>query len=394
MNSVHAHLRIVDVRSLPALVAMLLLAGCATVQDPTARTSSPPTAVPTGAATPAPSMVESRGELELELVAEGLNLPTAMTDLGDGRLLVAEQAGLIRVIEDGALSPEPFLDLSDRVLAEGERGLLGIAAHPDYGTDPRLFATYSNLEGHTELREFTPDGDRLLLMVPQYSVWHKAGNLQFGPDGYLYASIGDDHRTDTARADPREIYGTIIRIDVEVGDGRYGIPADNPFAVEGGRAEVWDYGLRNPWRFGFDSETGDLYIGDVGLDQAEEINLHAADVAGGLDFGWTATEGLACRADECDLDGITYPVHAYDHKDGDCGAIGGHVIRTDHALEGRYVFGDLCSGRIWSFPADDPTNVRVEVESELRISSFGIDSAGEVYVLVHWGNGRIYRLAG
>ena len=374
------------------LSAAVSLAACGTALEPSA---SEPSGIPNEASPPPtaqPSIVDSQGSLELELIVEGLNLPTAMTDLGDGRLLVAEQAGLIRVVKDGALLPDPFLDLSDRVLADGERGLLGLAAHPGYADDPRLFVAFSNLDGHTEIREFTPDGDRLLLMIPQYSVWHQAGNLQFGPDGYLYGSIGDDHRTDTARADPREIYGTIIRIDIEAGDERYAIPPDNPFAAAGGRPEVWDFGLRNPWRFGFDSETGDLYIGDVGLDQAEEINVHPGGAPGGLDFGWTATEGETCRADECDLEGVTYPIHHYDHDSGDCGAIGGHVLRTNHALAGRYVFGDLCSGRIWSFPVDDPGDVRVEVESELRISAFGIDADGEVYVLVHWGNGRMYRL--
>jgi hypothetical protein len=341
--------------------------------------------------------VESGGAIALELVTDGIAQPTALADAGERGLLILEQVGRVRAIVDGELQPDPILDLSDRVLNDGERGLLGIALHPAFATNGRYFVTYSNLETDTELREFNiadgPDADgALLLEVRKDTVFHQAGALQFGPDGYLYAAIGDDGRQDTNRADPNSIYGTILRLDVDADAGAYAIPPDNPFADGGGAPEVWDYGLRNPWRFSIDSETGNLYIGDVGQNTAEEINIHPGDTPAPLDFGWIATEGNECREPGCDTAGITWPIVAYDHEEGDCGAIGGYVIRGDQPRTGHYLYGDLCSGRIWSLPVDEPGDPILEIESGLRISSFGIDAAGTVYVLVHYGNGALYRI--
>jgi glucose/arabinose dehydrogenase len=371
------------------LALLLTLSACQPVAP--APSSRPP------APTSAPS-IETGGPLSLELVAEGINKPTALADAGDRGLFVTEQGGRVRVIQDGELLADPVLDLTDRVLAEGERGLLGIAVHPEFAANGRFFVTYSNLEGDTELREFNIQDDvnaegHLLLEVPKKTVFHQAGALEFGPDGYLYASIGDDGRQDTNRADPNSILGTILRLDVaEV--GRYAIPPDNPFADGGGAQEVWDYGLRNPWRFSFDSVTGDLYIGDVGQHRGEEINLHPAGTPGGLDFGWIATEGFDCRVEGCDTEGITWPVVAYDHEDGQCGAIGGYVLRSDQASAGRYLYADLCSGEIWSLPAGGGGDPKLEIDSKLRISSFGVDNAGTVYVLVIYTNGSVYRVTG
>ncbi len=345
-----------------------------------------------GAGSPAPA-ISSNGALGLELVAEGIDRPTAMADAGDKGLYVTELTGRVRVIADGRLQDQPLLDLRDRVTARAERGLLGIAVHPDYATNERMFLVYSNLSGHTELHEYGPDGDELLLTIPQTIDFHKSGNLAFGPDGYLYMSVGDDGRGKTQRLPP-EIYGSIIRLDVDAADKPYAIPADNPFVDGGGDPEVWDHGLRNPWRFSFDSRTGDLWIGDVGSSNNEEINRHPAGTPGGIDFGWAATAGSGCREAGCDKRGVTWPVVEYDHEDGTCGVIGGYVMRGSSAMDGHYVYADLCSGHIWSLSPDAKATPVVEIDSDLRIASFGADAAGSVYVLVHWQDGRVYRLVG
>ncbi|MBA2487792.1 MAG: PQQ-dependent sugar dehydrogenase [Chloroflexi bacterium] len=357
-----------------------------------------PTAGVTAAATSVPS-VGSDGPLGLVLVADHIDLPTALADAGDQRLFVTEQAGRVRVIANGMLQPDPVLDLTDRVLNDGERGLLGIALHPRFGRNGRYFLTYSNLDGDTELREFDVGGPvdaegTLLLEAPKETVNHQAGALAFGPDGYLYASLGDDSRQGFDRADPASINGTILRLDIDTTSGGYAIPPDNPFVDGGGRPEVWDYGLRNPWRFSFDPLTGDLYIGDVGPTNVEEIDRHPAGTPGGLDFGWIATVGDSCREPGCDTAGITWPLVTYGHGEGDCGVIGGYVIRADQARQGRYLYGDLCSGRIWSLAAGEPGDPVLEIDSGLRLSSFGIDSAGTIYVLVHYRNGSVYRVTG
>lgn len=172
---------------------------------------------------------------------------------------------------------------------------------------------------------------------------------------------------------------------------RYAIPPDNPFAEGGGAPEVWDYGLRNPWRFSFDRLTGDLWVGDVGQNDAEEINVHPSGAPGGLNFGWIATEGRECRLEGCDTEGITWPVVAYPHDDANCGVIGGYVVRTEHVLNGQYLFGDLCSGRIWSVDAEDPGEPTLQMETGYRMSSFGTDLDGRI-LLVHFHSGRVFRI--
>jgi glucose/arabinose dehydrogenase len=358
--------------------------------------------------------VSTTGTLVWEQVADGLRQPTSFVDAGGGRFYVTEQAGRVRVIEDGQLLGDPLLDISEHVLFEGERGLLGIAVHPEFATNDRYFLMFSNDDGHTELREFGPGSEprngenigepgpsdepravpgKLLMLIPQYRVWHQGGDITFGPDGYLYVSVGDDGRQDNEPTDPREIKGTILRIDVDDPEAwRYAIPPDNPFADGGGAPEIWDYGLRNPWRFSFDSVTGDLYIGDVGQTAFEEINRHPAGEPGGLDFGWIRTEGAECREDGCDTEGITFPLVAYDHEEGNCAVVAGYIVRTDHQLEGRYLYGDLCSGRIWSVDPDDPESVVLEMNTGYRISSFGQDNEGHIYVLAHFSNGRLFRI--
>lgn len=368
--------------------------------------TSTPGASPTlvaSSAPPAPTSVPSvdtGGPISLELVVDGIAQPTAMDETEDGRLFVTEQVGRVQAIRDGVMEPDPILDLTDRVLNDGERGLLGIALHPAFATNGRFFVVYSNLDTDTELREFKIDdgpdaAGALLLEIRKDTVFHHGGSMLFGPDGYLYLSIGDDGKQGSERADPNSLYGTIARLDVDSTPAAYAIPPDNPFAAGGGRPEVWDYGLRNPWRISLDTETGDLFIGDVGQNTAEEVNVHRAGQPAGLDFGWIATEGFECREAGCDTDGITWPTVAYDHSEGDCGVIGGYVMRGEQPLAGRYLYGDLCSGRIWSVDAaaSEP-EPRLEIESGLRFSSFGMGRDGTIYVLVHYSNGSIYRISG
>jgi glucose/arabinose dehydrogenase len=402
--------RAVVTRALLPVVATSLVAGAciSTPPDPSGQSGE------TAPATSSRPIVSTAGRLSWEEVVQGLRQPTAFVDAGDGRFYVTEQAGRVRVIQDGTLLDEPLIDISDHVLAHGERGLLGIALHPDYAANGRYFLMYSNVDGHTELREYGPASEprngqniglpppsgeppaipgKLLLLLPQYRIWHKGGDITFGPDGYLYVSVGEDGRQDYEPTDPRELRGVILRLDVDDDQAwRYAIPSDNPFAESGGAPEIWDFGLRNPWRMSFDRETGDLYIADVGQATYEEINRHPADQPAPLDFGWIRTEGPDCREEGCATEGITFPLVAYDHESGDCAVVGGYVVRTNHVLEGRYLYGDLCSGRVWSVDPDDPDSVELEMETGYRISSFGQDNAGNIYVLAHFENGRLFRI--
>ena len=352
-------------------------------------------------------------QVRLELVADGLRAPTGLVSAGDGtgRIFVLEQAGLIRVIRDGALEPNPFLDLSDDVVAGGEQGLLGLAFHPGFAANGRLFVNYTDLAGDTVVAEYiAPGGERAepasarrLLFIDQPHEFHNGGGVAFGPDGYLYIGVGDGgwpgdvigtgQNTDT-------LFGTILRIEVDAtsADLPYAIPADNPFAGGGGRAEIWDYGLRNPWRFSFDPLTGDLFIADVGQVTHEEIDRHPAGTPGGLNFGWSITEGLHCfEADTCDTTGLTWPLLEYGGrrlKTGNCAIIGGPVYRGNAlpTLDGRLIFGDFCSGRIWTLVVGADGSVPEEqLDTDLTITSFGVDEDGTP-LLADYVGGSVYRL--
>lgn len=379
------------------LAAIMLLTACGTDVTQPAASADPSTPSPAPTSIP---QVDTGGPIQLELVVDGIARPTGMAQAGDGRIFVTQQDGLIRTIHNGELETEPLLDLRDRVAVEGESGLLSVALHPDFQSSGRFFAVYGNLDTDTELREFNvKDGPNaagtLLLSLEKDTTFHYGGSMLFGPDGYLYVSIGDDGRQGNDRADPQSLYGTVLRLDVDTTAGSYEIPPDNPFASGGGRPEVVAFGLRNPWRISIDSTSGDVYIGDVGQNTAEEVNVLHTDDDVAADFGWSATEGYECRDPTCDQEGITWPLVAYDHEDGNCGVIGGYVMPSGQPLPGRYLYGDLCSGRIWSV---DPTQAEpepsLEIESGLRFSSFGIGNDGTVYVLVHYSNGSLYRVTG
>ncbi|MDP1949298.1 MAG: PQQ-dependent sugar dehydrogenase [Nitrospirota bacterium] len=342
------------------------------------------------------------------LVTAGLERPLFLTHAGDGsrRLFVVEQPGAIRIISQGVRREALFLDLRDRVLTDDtERGLLGLAFHPDYRRNGRFFVNYTRRpDGATVVAEYrrggAPDAasrdERVLMVVMQPESNHNGGMLAFGPDGYLYIGLGDGG----AWGDPgnraqnlNELLGKVLRIDVDHGDP-YAIPEDNPFAREGGRPEIYAVGLRNPWRFSFDFNSAELWVADVGQKKWEEVDL----VTRGGNYGWRVMEGSHCYnpATSCPTEGLALPVMEYRHEEGRCSIIGGYVYRglAMPALRGAYLFGDYCSGEVFVFRQSDEggkdASPTVLLKTGFRISSFGQDEEGEIYLLDHGGG--IYRL--
>ena len=346
--------------------------------------------------------------LRLVEVASGLESPVHVAaPAGDARLFVVEQTGRIRVVENGALLPTPFLDLRSRVSSGGERGLLSVAFHPRYAENGFFFVDFTDTRGDTRVERFRVSADRnradpasanLVLAVEQPYSNHNGGQIAFGPDGMLYIGMGDGgsggdphgHGQDTAT-----LLGDLLRIDVDGGDP-YAIPPGNPFAgAAAGRDEIWATGLRNPWRFSFDRETGLLYVADVGQNAWEEINVAPAG-EGGLNYGWNVMEASRCYRPGCRTDGLTLPVLEYAHEGGACSVTGGHVYRGDAipAIRGHYFYADYCAGWVRSFrhavgqAADRRSWALGDVGS---VTSFGEDGAGELYLTST--NGRVYRFA-
>ena len=382
--------------------------------EPTVGTS--PSADPAAASTSdarggtaAPSETSASGpptatSIALTPLVEGLVGPVGVAHAGDGsgRLYVVEQRGTIRVVAPGtdgrwSLVDAPFLDIRELVSTGGERGLLGLAFHPEYDSNRRFFVHYTDVAGNSAVAEYAavPDGlsadvgsARMLVSVEQPAPNHNGGMLAFGPDGYLYIALGDGGGGGDPWGhgqDPATVLGSILRIGVDGGSDPYAIPSDNPFVSGGGAPEVWAYGLRNPWRFSFDRSTGDLYIGDVGQSAWEEIDREPAGSAGGANYGWNVMEGAHCfGAEQCDQAGLTLPIAEYPLSAGRCAVTGGYVYRGEAlpALQGAYLFADYCSGTIWGFDAGaDRPQPAVLLESAESITSFGEDEAGEIYLV-------------
>ena len=344
------------------------------------------------------------------IITQGLQSPLFLTHAGDGsgQLFIVEQPGTIRIIDRGVLQEAPFLDLRDRVSTKGdEQGLLGLAFHPDHRRNGRLVVNYNRREdGATVLAELTRQDrslqvsaatERILMVVPQPYLNHNGGMVAFGPDGYLYVGRGDGgSRGDPQNRaqNPHELLGKILRIDVDR-DRPYAVPADNPFAAGGGRPEVFAFGIRNPWRFSFDRDGGMLWLADVGQNKWEEVDL----VIAGGNYGWRVMEGFHCYNPDygCSPEGLIFPVAEYGHEQGRCSITGGYVYRglSIPALWGTYLFGDYCSGELFAISASanrrTSTVPRVLMRTGFRISSFGEDEAGEIYVVDH--KGGLYRLA-
>ena len=421
-------------RALVTLTVAALALSCAsptptptpTSQTPTSPPLTPsqaPTLQPTNVATvtgsPPPQAIRSAGaplQLSVEPFATGFSSLTFVTNAGDGSgaLYAVEQVGRIALVTSGSTQGgQTFLDLTDRISSGGERGLLGLAFDPAFASNGRFYVDYTNLAGNTVVSRLTrgadgkvdPSAEQILLTVDQPFANHNGGMLAFGADGDLYIGLGDGG----SEGDPQHngqkldtLLAKILRIDVDSGSP-YAIPTGNPFAsgqAAGGPAkpEIWDYGVRNPWRFSFDRKTGALFIGDVGQDEYEEIDVEQPG-SGGHNYGWSVMEGLHCYgAATCDQTGFTLPAVEYPHTLG-CAVTGGYVYRGSAypSLFGSYVFGDYCSGRLFAFNADDalagrPVTADQVGQVPFSISSFGQDEAGELYVVDL--SGAIYRLTG
>jgi glucose/arabinose dehydrogenase len=359
-----------------------------------------------------PSGPPSGSGVGLQEVVSGLSFPLYLTaPAGDlARLFVVEKTGGIRIVKNGVLLPDPFLDLSAQVSSGSEQGLLGLAFDPEYATNGRFLVHYTDLAGNTALSRFQvsadpdradPASEQVILTAAQPAPNHNGGQVAFGPDGFLYLGLGDGGPGGDPEGrgqDLSDLLGSILRIDVRAGDP-YTVPVDNPFVGNpNARPEVWSYGLRNPWRFSFDRANGDLYIGDVGETEVEEIDVStAADGAGrGVNYGWSILEGSQCfRSPGCDRTGLTLPVLEYSHREG-CSVAGGYVYRGTAipAVQGHYFYSDLCQRWVRSFRYAG--GVVTEETSWPTLStggtivSFGEDAAGELYILE--AGGRVSRI--
>lgn len=343
----------------------------------------------------------------LEQVVSGISRPVVITHAHDARLFIVEQGGVIELLKDGALNPTPFLDITARVSSDGERGLLGLAFPSDHAASGRFYVYYTDRDGDTVVSRFSVSADpdradagseEVLLTQDQPASNHNGGQLAFGPDGYLYIGIGDGGGSGDPRGNAQamgHLLGKLLRIDVS-GDSGYAVPSSNPFIDnEWAMDEIWATGLRNPWRFSFDSLTGDLYIADVGQNAIEEVNVQSTDSPGGENYGWNIMEGDACfqPSTGCDRSGLTLPAFSY-RQGAQTGAsiTGGYVYRGEDvpSLIGLYVYGDFVSGRIWGTSQASGWSQRPLVDSGFRISTFGEDATGELYV-ADYSSGRIYR---
>lgn len=349
-------------------------------------------------------------EVVLQPLVAGLDQPVALTQAGDPRLFITQQTGTVRIYDALGLRSTPFLDIRSIVLSGGERGLLSVAFHPLYRQNGFLFVDYTNLHGDIVIARYKvsasdPDladvssGTILLTIAHPDFANHNGGQLQFGPDGFLYIGVGDGGSAGDPNnhgQDISQLLGKLLRIDVDHGSP-YAIPSSNPFAQRtGARGEIWAYGLRNPWRFSFDRENGDLWIGDVGQDAYEEVDLQPAASAGGQDYGWRKMEGFHCYdpATNCADPSFTMPVLEYPHTEGACSISGGYRYRGSQipSLRGAYLYGDYCNGTIWSAVPSGAvwTSTRL-FTTTIQISSFGQDVSGELYVL-DVAEGVVYRI--
>jgi hypothetical protein len=370
-------------------VALLAIAGCSSESTP----DPPP---------------DTTVSLKLEQVATGLAGPVYVTSpAGDSRLFIVEQPGRIRIVQNGQVVPAPFLDIVQRVGSGGERGMLSLAFHPQYANNGFFYVYFTAPDGQIRVERFTvssnpsvanPSSSKLILGVAHPRGNHNGGLALFGPDGMLYLGLGDGGGggdPDRNGQNPNTLLGALLRIDVNSGDP-YGIPAGNPFIGRNdARPEIWSTGLRNPWRFAFDVQAGNLYIADVGQGELEEVNVVPSTRAG-VNYGWNIMEGSSCyNASSCNRQGLELPVFEYRHLGNACSVTGGFVYRGAAIPEmtGHYFYGDYCAGFVKSFryqngvASDERT---WEFGNIGNILSFGQDSAGELYVTV--GGGTVYRI--
>ncbi|MEW6286884.1 MAG: PQQ-dependent sugar dehydrogenase [Chloroflexota bacterium] len=402
------------------LLTLLTLTACTTPQTPPLSAPTPdstlpafpsPTALPppptptdlppsplSPISSPNATTFPNADDFTWALIASGLARPVDLQADGSGRLFVVEKAGRIRIIENGQLLDAPFLNIEDRVNdSSNEMGLLGLAFHPNYAQNGYFFVNYTGSGGDTFISRFQvsddshkadPSSEVNLLRINQPFPNHNGGTLQFGPDGYLYAGLGDGGLAGDPFGNGQSLdtlLGKILRLDVDTAEP-YAIPPDNPFGDE-----IWAYGLRNPWRMAFDPLTGDLYIADVGQNAWEEINYLPAASPGGVNFGWDYLEGTHAFEGDAPA-GLTDPVAEYSHSEGGCSVTGGYVYRgAMPEWDGIYLYGDYCTGFIWGLMRlDGAWQTQVLFDTDVNITSFGQDKNGEVYLLAD--GGEVYQL--
>src|SRR6266487_1995976 len=365
-----------------------------TISDIATPSPLPASETPAGAATfPDPNAYQ------WQPIISGLQRPDDLQADGSGRLFVLQKVGRIRIIQDGQLLETPFLDISSKVGSSGnEQGLLGLAFHPQYAQNGRFFVNYTDNNGDTVLARFQvssdpnvadPNSEVKLLGVDQPFPNHNGGVLTFGPDGYLYAGLGDGGSQGDPNGNGQNtnvLLGKILRLDVDSADP-YAVPTDNPFGNE-----IWAYGLRNPWRISFDRATGDLYIGDVGQNMWEEIDFLPKGSPGGANFGWSFREG-AHDYKGGGPEGLIETIAEYSHPEGGCSVIGGYVYRGSMSeWNGIYLYGDYCTGMIWGLiHSDSGWQKQLLFDLDVNITSFGQDQSGELYLVSD--NGGIFRFA-
>ncbi len=355
-------------------------------------------------------------QINLVRVASGVSQPVHIANAGDGsgRLFIVERGGRIRLFKQGSLVGTPFLDIADRVSAGGsEQGLLSVAFPPQYASRGRFYVYYTDLAGNIVVARYfltgnpdvaDPNSEQIVLTIPHPAhTNHNGGQLAFGPqDGYLYAGTGDGGGggdPDENAQDPASLLGKLLRIDVETGDPlTYTIPPGNPYTqTVGYLGEIWALGLRNPWRFSFDRQTADLYIGDVGQGAREEVDFQAASSPGGENYGWDILEGTLCYEPPSGCtppSRYAPPVAEYDHSQG-CSITGGLVYRGTAypAWQGIYFYTDFCSGQIWGLQQDGGNWIGASLLDgpDFALTSFGEDEAGNLY-LTHYTEGSIYEI--
>jgi glucose/arabinose dehydrogenase len=336
--------------------------------------------------------------IELQPVLSGLSSPVLVTNARDGsnRLFIVEQSGRIKVLQPGASQPTVFLDIATKIVSGGERGLLGLAFHPQFSTNRRFFVDYTRQQdGATVIAEYhasasnpnLADGSETqLLVIAQPFANHNGGMIEFGPDQFLYIGMGDGGSANDPASRAQSIFdllGKILRIDVDHANGivPYSSPADNPFfGATAGLDEIFATGFRNPWRFSFDRKTGQLYAGDVGQGAWEEIDI----VTRGGNYGWRVAEGNHCNpifsGGNCSLAGFTPAIAEYAHTNGRCSITGGYVYRGSQSSlpPNTYVYGDYCTGEIFMLNGGATSLL---LDTSMNISSFGEDEAGEIYVV-------------
>ena len=384
------------------ILLVAFAAGCGSV--PPALITAP--SLPAPAATPLPETLR----LEPALTARRFQSPTNLIQVSGGRVLISEQDG--RIWTSKALHPDPaavqeFLDLTDRVSRRGsEEGLLGLALDPQAPRSLYLYYSASNPRRSVisrfslspDLSSADPNSELVILQVPQPYSNHNGGQIAFGPDGYLYIGLGDGGSAGDPQSngqDTSTLLGSILRINISQAtpEQPYAVPPDNPFANGGGRSEIWAYGLRNPWRFSFDHDTGDLWAGDVGQHRWEEIDL----IRRGGNYGWNVLEGTHCFPpdSDCQRNGMTPPVWEYSLGGEPCSVIGGYVYRGSavQSLTGAYIYGDFCSGNIFAlrYANGNVLEHRQLADTGLNIMSFAQDNNGELYLLSQ--KSGIYRLS-